>query len=168
MEEVISFIQQPLTKYTDFQRKIADEIQKIGGSGRIHGCIIDIDWFNHIYVNPVDSSITPYFALDIINKTVYNDVISLLKDSCPALYTNYKKMLKTQKEGALLLGQNHNEELQVLPQEYLSTDIYKASREIKKMQKLNDNILSTWIEDVTASSQESIDNKNLITKSSKK
>lgn len=29
---------------------------------------------------------------------------------------------------------------------YLDTDIYKASREIKKMQKLNSNILSTWYE----------------------
>ena len=30
------------------------------------------------------------------------------------------------------------------PQEYLETDIYKASREIKKMQKLNSNVLTTW------------------------
>ena len=29
-------------------------------------------------------------------------------------------------------------------QEYLETDIYKASREIKKMQKLNSNVLTTW------------------------
>ena len=157
MDEVIDFIQQPLTKYTDFQRRIAKEIQKIGGSGKIHGCIIDIDWFNHIYVNPVDSSITPYFALDIINKTVYKDVISLLKDSCPSLYTNYKKMLKTKKDGLLLLGENNNKELQVLPQEYLSTDIYKASREIKKMQRLNDNILSTWIENPVEIGHKSIE-----------
>ena len=30
---------------------------------------------------------------------------------------------------------------------YLDTDIYKASREIKKMQKLSSNILTSWYED---------------------
>lgn len=35
-----------------------------------------------------------------------------------------------------------------LPQIYLDTDIYKASKEIKKMQKLSSNILSFWYDDV--------------------
>lgn len=35
---------------------------------------------------------------------------------------------------------------EVLPQTYLDTDIYKASGEIKKMQKLSSNILTTWYE----------------------
>ena len=32
------------------------------------------------------------------------------------------------------------------PQLYLDTNIYKASREIRKMQRLNSNVLTTWYE----------------------
>ena len=35
-------------------------------------------------------------------------------------------------------------EVALKPQIYLETDIYKASYEIKKMQKLNSNVLTTW------------------------
>ena len=31
-----------------------------------------------------------------------------------------------------------------MPQSYLDTDIYKVSREIKKMQKISSNILTAW------------------------
>ncbi len=149
MDEVIAYIQEPFIKYSDYQKKIADEIKKIGGSGKIHGCIIDIDWFNHLYVNPVDSSVTAYWAASIIDKMVYPDVISLIKSECPSLYSNYKRLIKDKKykeNDYLLLENSKKNEIQVLPQEYLNTDIYKASREIKKMQKLNSNILSTWYE----------------------
>ena len=148
MYEVIESIQEPLKKYTDYQKKISAEIRRIGGAGTIHGCIIDINWFNHIYVNPVDSSITAYYAESIVYKYVYPDVVSLLKIECPSLYSNYQKLIKSNNtmDGTLILNESKKNEVQVLPQEYLSTDIYKASREIKKMQKISNNILSTWIE----------------------
>ena len=43
MDAIITYIEAPLNKYTTYQEKIAKEIKKIGGSGRIHGCIIDVD-----------------------------------------------------------------------------------------------------------------------------
>lgn len=39
-----------LTKYDNYQKEIAKEIIKISGSGNIHGCIIDIDYYNHLYI----------------------------------------------------------------------------------------------------------------------
>ena len=39
-------------------------------------------------------------------------------------------------------------EVEALPQKYLETDIYKVSREIKKMQKLDANVLTTWYDSV--------------------
>ena len=66
MDSEIKRIKSPLDKYSAFQEKIAAEIRKIGGNGHIHGCIIDIDWENHIYVNPVDLKIQfePSFPQD--------------------------------------------------------------------------------------------------------
>lgn len=145
MDEVVSYIGKPLDKYMSIQQSISDEIRKLGGTGTIHGCIIDIDWYNHIFVNPVDLTITGYWALNMIDKIVYPDVPTLLEAKCPVIYDNYLKLIKGDKNLLVFIKRNKGE-LEVLPQEYLNTDIYKASREIKKMQKLTSNILNSWHE----------------------
>lgn len=145
MDTMISTIKTPLDKFTSYQKRIADMVKQIGGSGTIHGSIIDIDFYNHIYVNPFDLSIIGYWASDIINKIVYPSIPVLLEKNCPVIFSKYVKLLKGNSENPLALKQQTN--ITVLPQTYLDTDIYKASREIKKMQKLDKNILTSWYED---------------------
>ncbi len=146
MDAMISTIKTPLDKFTSFQKQVADIVKRIGGVGTIHGCIIDIDFYNHIYVNPVDLSITGYWASDIINKIVYPSIPALLEENCPAIFGEYVKLLKGNSENLLALKQQTN--VTILSQIYLDTDIYKASRELKKMQKLTSNILSFWYEEI--------------------
>ena len=51
-----------LAPYRTLQEKIAREIKEIskmgvntwGIEGKIHGCIIDVDYYHHIMVNPPD------------------------------------------------------------------------------------------------------------------
>lgn len=143
MDKVISYIKTPLDNFSNYQKQIADEIKAIGGSGNIHGAIIDIDFFNHLYVNPVDLTVTAYWASDIVNKVIFEDTPALLQSNCPNIYANYLKQIESKSETALVL----NKSSIVKPaQLYLDTDIYRASREIKKLQKLSSNILSVWIE----------------------
>ena len=144
MDAMISIIKTPLDKFTSFQKRIADMVKKIGGVGTIHGCIIDIDFYNHIYVNPLDLSVTGYWATDIINKIVYPSVPALLEKNCPTIFGEYVKLLKGKSENPLALKQQTN--VAIFSQTYFDTDIYKASREIKKMQKIHSNILSSWYE----------------------
>lgn len=146
MDAMISMIKEPLDKFTAFQKHIADTIKRIGGSGTIHGCIVDIDFNNHIYVNPTDSSVTGYWAENIVNKIVYPSVPALLEKNCPEIFDKYVKSFEGNSENPFALWQQTD--IAVSPYKYLDTDIYKASREIKKMQKLNSNILSSWYEDV--------------------
>lgn len=134
-----------LDEFTSLQRQISDTIKKIGGSGSIHGCIIDIDFYNHVYVNPVDKSITGYFATDIINKTVYPSVPALLKKHCPKLSAEYIRLFKGKGSNPFALKKSKN--IDSMPQIYPNTDIYRASRELKKIQKLDKNILNFWYED---------------------
>ena len=54
-----------MNSYMDKLLNISKVIKSIGGDGSIHGCIVDIDYYNHIYINPVDGKITPYFAYDM-------------------------------------------------------------------------------------------------------
>lgn len=141
MDAMISIIKEPLDKFTAFQKHIADTIKRIGGSGTIHGCIVDIDFNNHIYVNPTDSSVTGYWAENIVNKIVYPSVPALLEKNCPEIFDKYVKSFEGNSENPFALWQQTD--IAVSPYKYLDTDIYKASREIKKMQKLNSNILSS-------------------------
>ena len=144
MDEVISYIEKPLEQYTNAQKTISDEIRKLGGTGTIHSCIIDIDFNNHVYLNPIDSKITGYYATDIINKYIYPSIPMLLKERCPDLYTKYLEQKDNNLNNPLTPTMKKNLELEIAPTIYLNTDIYKASREIKKMQKLKNNILSVW------------------------
>lgn len=143
IDKVISYVKTPLDEFSKFQNDIADKIKQIGGSGVIHGAIIDINMLNHIYVNPIDGTVTPYWASDIIKKVVYKDFPTLLQSRCPEIYANYLRLIEHNSQAALILK---SPTLTQASQFYLNTDIYKASREIKKMQKLNKNILSIWVE----------------------
>lgn len=143
MDKVISHIKTPLDNFSNYQRQIADEIKAIGGSGNIHGAIIDIDFFNHVYVNPIDLTVTAYWASDIINKVIYADTPTLLQNNCPNLYLNYLKLIENKSDKAIALKSST---IVKAEQSYLDTDIYRASGEIKKMQRLSSNILSLWIE----------------------
>ncbi|MBR6213340.1 MAG: metallophosphoesterase [Candidatus Methanomethylophilaceae archaeon] len=87
-----------MVPFTELEKKISGAIRKIGGLGRIHGAIVDIDFYNHIYVNPFDGTLTPYYALDKRDKWAYEDVPSLLADRLPHLY---KKLETAQKERPL-------------------------------------------------------------------
>lgn len=146
MDNQIMLNKEPLEKYTKYQEHIADQVKKIGGLGTIHGSIIDIDFFNHIYVNPFDGTVSGYYAYDIIEKFIFANIPSLLKAKCPSLYQNYKRLLGNDKSNALIV-KGQSTEITLKPTYYPSTDIYKASREIKKMQRLNNGILTVWHDD---------------------
>ena len=143
MDTVIQKLKEPLDKYSAVQEKISHSIKKLGGSGTLHGCIIDIDFYNHVYINPIDLKITAYVAMNMIDKYVYPDIVSLLKDSLPEMYARYEQLLSGRDNTPVLYEQG-NTDISKQPQVYLDTDIYKASREVNKLQRLESNILTTW------------------------
>ena len=152
MDTMIATIKTPLNQYSALQKRIADIIMKIGGDGTIHGCIIDIDFNNHIYVNPIDLTVTGYWASDIINKVVYPSIPALLEKRCPSIFDQYVKLLEGNSENPFALKKQTG--IVPSPHKYFDTDIYRASRELKKMQKLSSNILSSWYESTLFKNQQ--------------
>ena len=144
MDNVISRINEPLNKYECVQKCIAGEIKKIGGDGKIHGCIVDIDWYNHIYINPFDFSVVAYWAENMVNKQVYKNIPELLKCECPQLYLKYQSLIEKSEFKYLVPVQKNKE---IKSRFYGETDIYWASREISKMQRIDKKILCIWIEE---------------------
>ena len=145
LEQYSKILKEYIGDYSDLQEQIANEVKSFGGLGTIHGCIIDIDFYNHIYVNPLDGKITPYYAENIIEKYVHKNVISLLYCHNKLLYNNYEKILmkKSLKQAKSLVLQKNEITRRCI--EERDTYIYKVSRVIKGLQYTsNYNIVRVW------------------------
>lgn len=131
-----------MKKYNSYQKKIAEEVCSFGGWGYIHGCIIDIDYFNHIYLNPLDGTITPYYATDMTAKYVYPNVESLLMSQRQELY---EKLIAPANKTALVHLLNHNAVISSDKVYVEDTSIYRISRIISELQyTTRDRIVRVW------------------------
>ena len=141
-----------LEKYNQFQSSISKEIKRIGGTGRIHGCIVDINGFNHLFINPLDGTVTPYFATSMVDKYVYPSVPHLLRHECPGMYQQYVKLIETEEKKNPLVPSDSQRQL---PDKRYYTDdtrMYKYSRVIGGLQYLTKhNVIKRW-DDTLASS----------------
>lgn len=142
MLNVISLIEGKTIKYNTLISRVSEYVKSFGGVGRIHGCIVDIDYFTHLYVNPIDQKITPYYAKTKFERLVYSDVDILLEEKCPLLYDNYKKLAVSENINDII----KIEKKKAKPQ-YDNTYIYSESEKIKRLDLLrSDKILTDWIE----------------------
>lgn len=145
-----------LSKFDSYQKQVSSELKKIGADGTIHGSIVDIDFYNHLYLNPLDGSITPYFAYSMVDKYVYDNLPSLLNFECPRIYENYLKLIehKSGSDNALILGEN-NMTLSKRKTYVDSTEMYKVSRILKGLQFTTKyNIVRIWNDAIIADASE--------------
>lgn len=135
-------------------------------SGEVHGCIVDLDFYNHIFVNPYDGSLTPYNAYSKIEKYVYKNIPALLKAKRPEMLKGFKRMVKN--NGLLFsknnkLIENSTSVLKVDNDDDISereeqcelvvdTEIYKISGKIKALQYIYDNkLIVAWYDNLLKS-----------------
>lgn len=132
---------------------ISDEVSAIGGTGTIHGCIVDIDWFNHVYLNPFDGKVTPYFAMNTTDKLVFNNMESLLKTSPfppqltggVSMFTRYSSLAKEERLPILSRNVNKKWDLAMVPQVVLDKSMYEPSRIMRSIQYIfGQNVLRVW------------------------
>ncbi len=135
-------IESIFSEYYNLLKIISGEIKRLGGTGIIHGCIVDIDFSNHIYVNIIDGKITPYYASSMKDKYIYDSIPSLLKKQREDLYTKYLEI-----EGEIDKSKciNHSNALDKKPLFVSDTTMYKSSRIMKNIQYLfDDGIIRVW------------------------
>ena len=157
MEEEIEILEAPIKEFYHMQEKISELVKIIGGSGRIHGCIIDIDYYNHIYLNPHGNKLLCYCALDIVKKEVYLNLPSLLKVRCPELFKNYKALTENS-QGYSTAIELYGKKPQISEKTvyYPETEMYSFSNQVKSLQYLVDKkVLRRWY-DVSAESKDLI------------
>lgn len=153
LEQYVEKIQMAFRPYRNVLDKIAAEVKRFGGSGYVHGSIVDIDFYNHIYLDPFDGYLMPYFAFDVTDRREFRSVRELLESSpIPALGSDgkpllsaYTKLLNT--GGVSILAPTVKEDaLAVVPMEVLDEkNIYTPSRVMKSIQYLLDKgVVRVW------------------------
>lgn len=137
--------------YYSVLNKISKEVKLIGGYGDIHGCIVDIDFFNHIYLNPFDGKMTPYFATDTIHKIAFHDLLQLLsfRKESEQLLQNYELCCNKHQLSLLLpFKAKIQSNVTTAPTLTLDTNIYRSSRTMRSLQFIEQNVLRIWKDEV--------------------
>lgn len=138
-------------KYRQWQESISQEVKKIGGTGRVHGFIIDIDYYNHIYVCP-NGDIGFYYSPIIGVRKFYNTLYELLetygKSEMLKLYKEeYNKLSIITKMGLLSEPKIDEEEINIQMKEKwdIHKEFYTGSSKYLQLQRLFDlNWLRFW------------------------
>lgn len=130
-----------LSPYRNAQERISHTVKSFGGSGDIHGCIVDIDFYNHIMLNPEDGTVTYYFSPYFGVMKTYSNMTALLESHNKELAKEYKKQLKTDN---LIVN-----ETKAISPEFIKVDIknslYSTSNRINQLQRLfSKGILRDW------------------------
>lgn len=143
MSNFCSAIKKSTSKYFKALERLSKNIQMIGGDGEIHGSIVDIDFYNHIYLNPNDGTIHAYYSPEFGAEIKYKGVIELLKAQCPDLYANYKRLSK--KSNELILAKNNVDDITISH----DTSFYQQSEIVKKMQYITkNNVIRLWNDEI--------------------
>ena len=154
IERFAESIKAMISDYNSKINKISQNVKMFGGSGKIHGCIVDIDFYSHLYLNPYDNKLIPYFATDIENKFVYDSVAGLLYNCNNDLYLKLQRIpnLYLRSDGADIMKK---------PKKETDTSIYKISKIIYSLQRTsNFNIVRLWDDRIL--NMKNINNKELL------
>ena len=135
-----------LTPLRRAQEQLSAYIKSIGGVGKIHGTIVDIDFFNHVMVNTNDGSLVYYYSPVFGAVKRYPDFRSLIHNHCPMLEAAFLAAGDTQLVPIA-------EALASEPESYERVDIrnspYALSRRVNALQRLFEKrILRDWNPDL--------------------
>lgn len=140
-----SIVNHTFERYYALLNQLSLYVKKIGGYGRVHGSIVDIDFYNHIIVNPETLQVTPYYAEDIVRKVFYPNLQTLLLEKRPDIHTKLLALQERQPEDVGTLKRITNNNGIRKAKVVKDTSMYKQSALAKKAQYLlENNIIRVW------------------------
>ncbi len=149
-----SLVLASLEPYYRALKSISKEVQAIGGFGTIHGCIVDISFYAHIYLDPLSGTINPYYALDIIERDSYRDLPALLEAEEPILFDRFIKLIEDNElpilqQYAVVEKHHRKKAFASVPMHLFGTDMYKPSMKMRSAQYLfEQNVVRFWNDDL--------------------
>lgn len=157
MEEYARRVKEALRLYQEALDRMAHEVRSLGGVGRTHGCIVDFDYFHHLYVNPYDGTVTPYYAEDTRAWLTFRSIRGLiahsrsmgLRGSLAA--GEVTKALEGGKAPTLARGgKNRPLAAAKVPRMFLETSVaYRPSNALRQLQyAVAQNVIRVWRDEV--------------------
>ena len=150
-----------MTPYRSAQERIAKAVRSFGGEGTIHGFIVDIDFYNHIMLNPADGKITFYYSPFYGLVQEYGTVYELLSARNPAL------LERSLEQAKLIEGSDDSLVFtkEVPKSRYVQVDIknspYTGSMKMNQLQRLFDaKVLRDWDDSLPTVSNGALSVKN--------
>ena len=138
-----------LSPFRKMQEQFSEAVKQIGGDGTIHGCIVDIDFFNHIMLNPINGTVSYYYspAYGIVQE--YGSLPALLREHNPQLEKKYKKLTPSNQSIAIFPQTTSLIAEGILQEIDLKDSIYTFSNRIEQLQRLfRSKILRDWDDDL--------------------
>lgn len=156
MENFDAMVSAYLTTVMPFRRaqeQISAEVQSLGLSGRIHGCIVDVDYYNHIMLNPLDGAISYYYSPVFGKLRLYKTFAELLEniDSDTLVGEQKRNILEDyalMATSKCLLSEESfvtSDEVGKLVTIEISGSVYSMSSRINQLQRLfTSRVLRDW------------------------
>lgn len=135
-----------LEPYRKAQESISKRIKECGLKGTIHGCIIDIDFYNHIALDPITGKARYYYSPIMGTLEEYASLEDLLINT-PRLKCDNREVLIKQirKQNSIKPYNDTNEYETGLRSVSMTEGMYGVSREMHKFQRLfTSNVLREW------------------------
>ena len=135
---------------------ISKEVRAVGGCGDIHGCIVDVDFWNHVYLNPYDGKVSYYYAESTAERRLFKTFRALLKSSPVRPVSSDGTYLlgrfdKAKKGDALPILSKRATSLAPVPDAVIDTDsrMYGPSRIMRSIQYVFDqDVIRIWRDEV--------------------
>ena len=138
-----------VSPYRSVQERISAEVKKVGGSGIIHGCIVDIDFTNHIQVDPYNGKLKFYHSPSMGIMKSYDSLMQLLEEKNPVLFENAKMLLDFGSSELLSLRvQSYSNMYEKID---IANSMYAVSNKMNQIQRLFDRkVLRAWDDNILA------------------
>ena len=151
LAQYISQVRRAFIPYDNEKKRLGREIRRLGGWGSDHGCIVDIDYYNHVYCDPRDGKMYFYYATDMVNKVLFRDFIHLIRES-PKLSCR-DTILQRLESGcnvpALLPAVKESALQSVAPEIVKDTGMYGPSWKMRSVQYvLEQKVIRFWQDEI--------------------
>ncbi len=138
MPEYVRTVREVFKKYRDVITELANEVVLFGGRGHVHGCIVDIDRFNHLYLNPWSGEVIPYFSLNGMTYTTYPTVEALLSEQRPELSSRFIA-------GDFRICYNTQGESKTMALKFEAPNLFKDSNKMLLFEStFRENVIREW------------------------
>jgi hypothetical protein len=144
-------------KHEDFETYYEKHKDFIRFSGKVHGCIVDLDYSNHIYLNPHDGTATSYTASSMYEKFAYKNLASLIAKQRPEMLPGFKKSIAENSTALVVASSDEKHSLVALNDDEIDmydvpvydTSMYDVSNRLKALQQIYDyHLIIVWHDNV--------------------